>query len=483
MDALLALPVESPSSRPSPLISSGRFTKQEFQRLLREAYGLIMEKDRELTLAAKLRSMVIEENDILQEKYLELVEYIEQLNVPSEDPARSSGDLLKADYGVSPPPPPPAQLRLRSAFRRHTTHYDEERVIASLEQLNLDLQQKVDHAMDEKNGIRDKEERRITKLENEVEHLRRELELACQTIQQLERRNHSLSMRYREDLPLRPPSQQSDRSVPVKPQSKIESSIGNETIDMLLSRVSSLEERNATIVTQKAHLEQRLQSVLSQLEETTVQANTLEESTKDYAELESAFERQSMHVAELSQSVEDQGSWIQSIFTQFSPRSVPRVFSPRSPSRSSFLARSGYTPASSTRKRRTLLDELEYSWNSHSTSTPRTSNRLTTPRTIAHSGYITSTPIAENPSLGIFHSPESPLPLRNGYLQEAFDPIESGESSSEEDCPPRPAGPLSWLRKIVKSIIKSIFKWCRFLFFLCTAAAIAIYRGPNGDAL
>ncbi|KAK9763247.1 hypothetical protein K7432_010253 [Basidiobolus ranarum] len=502
VDALLALPVEnsitpmlSPASpsKHSHRASLGRFTKNEIQKLLREAYALIMEKDRELTLAAKLRNHVIEENDILQDKYSELVEYVQQLNSLNEKLIRDNdnGTMLSTKYELSPAPPPP---RLRSTPKRNNSRYDEQDTITSLEQMNQDLQQKFDNALHENDQIRKNGNRRIRKLEHEVEQLRLELEHACQSVQDLENQNHSLSSRHREDQRSRPSSQQSNRSNSPKGQHQ---QAEDEVVDVLITKITELERLNDNIFSLKSHLEQRLESAMCQLEDAAMQVKDLEETARDYNELQSAFERQSMHVAELSQSVEDQRSWIQNIFGQFSPRSVPGVFSPtasplgsmlRSPNRSSFLGNSGYTPSPSIRRKGTLLNELESEWFIQTTPTHSISNTVMTPRTIAHSGYIASTPIAGRTPRSSYQSPTSSMQY-NDYLRGVFNGDESKElleessedDDSEEVIPRR--GIFGWIGRLVKYLVKSILKWCRFLFFLSMAVVIAIYRGPDGATL
>ncbi|KAK9762973.1 hypothetical protein K7432_010763 [Basidiobolus ranarum] len=503
VDALLALPVEnsiapmmSPASpsKHSHRASLGRFTKNEIQKLLREAYALIMEKDRELTLAAKLRNHVIEENDILQEKYSELVEYVQQLNSLNEKLIQDNdnGTMLSTKYELSPASLPP---RLRSTPKRNNSRYDEQDTIISLEQMNQDLQQKFDNALHENDHIRKNGNRRIRKLEHEVEQLRLELEHACQSVQDLENQNHNLSSRSREDQRSRSSSQQSNRSNSPK---ETHQQTEDEVVDILITKITELEKLNDNIFSLKSHLEQKLESAMYQLEDAAMQVKDLEDTARDYNELQSAFERQSMHVAELSQSVEDQRSWIQNIFGQFSPRSVSGVLSPtasplgsmlRSPNRSSFLGSSGYTPSPSIRRKGTLLNELESEWFIQTTPTHSISNTVMTPRTIAHSGYIASTPIAGRTPLGSYQSPTSPIPFHNDYLRSIFNGDESKElleeSSEEEDSEevmPR-RGLFGWVGRLVKYLVKSILKWCRFLFFLSMAVVIAIYRGPDGAAL
>ncbi|ORX82757.1 hypothetical protein K493DRAFT_320398 [Basidiobolus meristosporus CBS 931.73] len=505
VDALLALPVDNPTtpilsptspSKHSHRASLGRFTKNEIQKLLREAYAMIMEKDRELTLAAKLRNHIIEENDILREKYSELVEYVKELNI-FDEPVHDgdSGILLNADYELSPPPPPP---RLRSTPRRMNSRYDEEDAIVSLEHMNQDLQLKLESALNENDDLRKKGDRRIRKLEHEIEQLRLELERACQTVQELEDQNQSLLSRNREEQRSRPSSQQSDRSSSPKTQRQIEQQAEDEVIEILITKITELEKLNDSIYSQKSDLEQQLEAAMYQLEDASVRVKDLEDTARDYNELQNAFERQSMHVAELSQSVEDQRSWIQNIFGQFSPRSVPGTFSPttspmgttiRSPTRSSFLGSSGYSPSPTVRRRGTLLNELESEWFIQTTPTHNLSNTIMTPRTIAHSGYMASTPITGRSPLGSFQSPLSPIPFNNDYLRDVFNSDESkelleessGDESNEEETPRR--GLFGWVGRLVKYLVKTVLKWCRFLFFLSMAVVIAIYRGPDGAAL
>ncbi|ORX98704.1 hypothetical protein K493DRAFT_313527 [Basidiobolus meristosporus CBS 931.73] len=512
LDALLALPVESAesstteSTTTSPTTKNARatlsrFTRTEVQRLLREAYSIITEKDKEITFAAKLRNRVLEENELLKTKYEEIITYLSEHGFFVTE-SYDSDRLEIVDQTPLPNTPVTTIHPVRPLSRRPSMRFDEENV-AELEMANAELQSRLDAAVQENAQRRKQNERQIRNLEADIRGLRTELDMANQTVTQLRDRNYQLQQRKRVEHHIH----QHDAN-------------DEQFIDQLIQKVSQLEELKASLEAQKLDLEKRLSGVLNGLEEARLRIEELEETHNEYNELQVAFERQSMHVAELSQSVEEQRSWIQGIFSQHSPRSVPGTYnfqasltSPKmdltsalfGTSYSSTNSPSG-TSQISIRKRRTLLSELESEWYRNVTGrTPAGS--VKSPNSV--SGVISSTPRGMNifsvtnsnfnspVSLHSITSPNSSN-ISTSYLRDMFkyeekskdqynassDVVYDSEVDDEHIYDEETEESVGWFRWVFNSVKGSViymWRWCRFLFLLFTAVAIALCRGPNGD--
>ncbi|KAK9763152.1 hypothetical protein K7432_010439 [Basidiobolus ranarum] len=515
VDALVALPVECAdslsveSATTSPTTKNARatlsrFTRSEVQRLLREAYSIITEKDKEITFAAKLRSRVLEENEILKSKYEEIIDYLSEHGFFVAEPDNSDHVEIMEPTQLQNTPVNTIHP-IRPLSRRQSTRFEDES-LTELEMINAELQSRLEVAIQDNAQHRKKNERKVRSLEADIRGLRTELEMATQTLSQLEDKNYQLRQRKLIENHVR----QHDAS-------------DEQFIDQLIDKVSQLEELNASLETQKSDIEERLNGVLEGLEEARFRIEELEETQNEYNELQVAFERQSMHVAELSQSVEEQRSWIQGVFSQHSPRSVPGTFnfqtSLTSPKMdlSSALFGTAYSACNSPagtsqvsmRKRRTLLSELESEWYRNVTGRTPTGS-IKSPNSV--NGFVSSTPRGVSVfsvtssnfnSPASLHSITSPnnSSISTSYLRDIFKYEEKSrlvsncssdipyDSEVQDDQVSDDEGedseePLGWFRWIVNSIkgaVSYMWRWCRFLFLLFTAVVIALCRGPNGD--
>ncbi|ORX80743.1 hypothetical protein K493DRAFT_342509 [Basidiobolus meristosporus CBS 931.73] len=479
-----------------------RFTRAEVQNLLREAYNIITEKDKELTFAAKLRNKVLEENESLKTKCEEMMDYLSEHGFFVAEP-EGSDHMEIVEKNQLQNTPVNTIHPIRPMSRRQSTRLEEENM-SGLEMINAELQSRLEAAIKENAALRKKDERKVRSLEADIRGLRTELEMATQTIEQLEDRNREILQRKKVD----------------RNEARNEA-VDEQFVDQLIHQVSHLEEQNSSIDAQKSELEVRLNEVLKGLEEARLRIEELEEVQHEYNELQVAFERQSMHVAELSQSVEEQRSWIQNVFNQTSPRSVPGTFnlqanfsSPKANLNSAIFnsLSSTNSPAGtsqvSMRKRCTLLSELESEWYRNVTGQP-----LTNSTKVPSSELISSTPkILEStvidsnlnsPSLDSIASPnshsvsasylrdifsqEEKSKLLSGYTEEANygaelqddDDLSGEETENVEES----VGWFGYITNSIKGALSYTWKWCRFIFLLFTAVVVALYRGPNGYAL
>ncbi|KAK9709934.1 hypothetical protein K7432_008724 [Basidiobolus ranarum] len=511
-DTLVALPVECinnlavDSTPTSPTTKSARatlsrFTRSEVQCLLREAYNIITEKDKELTFAAKLRNRVLEENETLKMRYEEMMDYLSEHGFFVAEPDGSDHVEIIEQTQLQNTPVNTIHA-IRPLSRRQSTRFEEES-LGELEIANAELQSRLENAIQENAHLRKKDERRVRGLEADIRGLRTELEMATQTIGQLEDKNHEILRRRRTENSV----SQHDAS-------------DEEFVDQLIHKVGKLEDQNTSLEVQKSELEIRLNEVLKGLEEARLRIEELEETQNEFNELQVAFERQSMHVAELSQSVEEQRSWIQSVFNQNPPRSAPGSFNfqtnlaPPKVDLTSALFSSTNSPMGtsqvSMRKRCTLLSELESEWYRNvSGQTPTGS--VKSPSSV--NGVISSTPKVSgifsvtnsnlsSPSLHSVASPNNPS-ISASYLRDIFRHEEkskllssyspdaaygletpednhSEEETEEVEDTEEPVGWFGWIVNSVKGAMNYTWRWCRFIFLLFTAVVIALYRGPNG---
>lgn len=451
-----------------------------------------------MVLAAELGKSLLEHNLRLKSSYDSLL----HSSTPPVTPSSSTVPIQdEEDSGID------------SNEEEHTMRFipsrgTREAMIEVLERKNTELTGKLEIAMTEQDKLSLTNSKKTRQLENEINLLKGNLDIATSKIQEL----HDMNQRQKKvELYQNIASQHTE---------------DENLVDELYSEIDKVQQEREQVTQSKIELEAKLATTLKDLGELKKQFEKFEFTQNDFGELQEAYERQFTHIDELKCSLEEH----RSILQKLKERGVS-IHSTRS------------TPAPSCYggdqfRKNTLLGELETEWLKSNKTSPVATNTsdksefLSTPLLTQHHMFqppflrdFTEKSLAafyNAPSIGLEsvlskatgidqsllddalnfineieaqHNEEKCMALYNNFQQdEDFDFDIFNDQYPSSDLYPSPLNPeqmqiqrfvnepnsiVGRLRNHVRKLFTLIWRWCRFTMVLTTALLISAWQGPD----
>ncbi|KAF9189952.1 hypothetical protein BGZ50_000502 [Haplosporangium sp. Z 11] len=361
----------------------------ELRMLLQNAYEVIQEKERDLGMAALMGQGLVESNSTLQAKYQHILTQLRQqrlhrprqltpprtiiLSQPQDvsgmvvidpvDEANNSDnenweDFEPARSTMHPPTSYPNSMNSshhhvsfrrssnHAAAMRSRSHHDIEK-LATLENLNSELQAKVDSITKELKQGRRQAFKRHRKAEQELKTVKDELERTTLKVVDLEEQNGRLieasrmirmrRIMLKNQLP-------APGSIPGSTMATIAAEMQGDdmTIQEMLAedirifeelrdRLQSLERKNQALVHQKAEADKKTQQLAQDLSDVQAEHEELLTNLCGYSDLQTAYNEQCAHVRELENSIQELQNTISTMSSRLSQLNSP-LMSPSEPS-------------------------------------------------------------------------------------------------------------------------------------------------------
>ncbi|KAG0165889.1 hypothetical protein DFQ28_008151 [Apophysomyces sp. BC1034] len=471
--------------------------------LLKNAYTVIREKEKDLTLAAEIGRSLLDNNKMLKSKYEGLLDQVRRYQI------ESSGDS----------PDETASMRLIPNQRAR------EAVIETLERKNSETQRLLDNVIQTNEALSQANDRKTRKLEHEIDLLRGNLDIAADKIQELEEGRKQLQDRARRSDEREVEQQQTEDKA---------------MFQQVTEKLSTLKAENENLLTSKKTVEEKLTNALRDLSELRKQFEQFEFTRKGYDNLQEAYDRQFVHISQLNESLEEHRHVLSRLRDQ-------GLWSP-TPSSSEYHGDARSTVSSSTLQghrltttaKPSLLGELEHAWHKGlqvpgqppamresrsdvASSTSRRGHPRLRPSTSfaklrdlasmteqnltsfynAPSDYAMETILA---SAGI--TDRSILEKAARFLQDdedalleddidLFGPDRTGSVYGSHDlypcipnilskCGGSPSsseqqnqGVIGQITRSLRSLFRAVWRWCRFAVILTAAVMINLGQGPD----
>lgn len=496
-------PALPPPSSYSPLASptlSGSWnvnkSQAELTSLLKEAYNVIKEKERDLTLAAEIGKSLLENNMALKAKYEGLVAQYQTL-----EKQRQREAMATMRHGIPIAPPNNMDYpfedydesdnnsdteSISSSYdnyssslvapirKRHNNNnynnnnqqltYKEVEVIKELESRNQDLQARLDEVMREFTDTDKVNKTKIRKIESDLKHYQDSYSQATLKIADLEKQTENLLEKQRSEF--------------WKLKRDKETSKNDAFIEALVNKVAELEEQNHHIEKKKSETERKLSMVTNELDLIQEQCNQLAADSQNYEILQMQCRQQTELINDLSESLEYERSRVVSMKSGMPYSRATSRFASRSnsfsehqisntlrrlsnPDRSSLFGAAPPSPGGGLggKIKRTLLSELEDEFR----------------RTFDY----------HKPIEGGFESPPSfsPTSEKSFFFDDSMsllsdDFVFLDEFDEDKINLIREWFWKRWARSIY-SFFRLIWRWAKFLLILIAANLMAIYRGPD----
>ncbi|KAL0085276.1 hypothetical protein J3Q64DRAFT_1809822 [Phycomyces blakesleeanus] len=446
--------------------------------MLKNAYGALKDKEKDLMLAAEIGKSLLENNLRLKSSYENLLNHTRSIP-PTTLPLPTPNPSLTTDYENHDEDRPFIPSRSTR-----------EAMIEVLEKKNVELSRRLDAATSEHERHGRNESKKQRRLEAEIKLLRSNLEIASNKIQELE------------DMNARQQHQQQQRQQRQQVVKEEQEDSMEEVVEEMLIKLDVLQDEHEEITQAKAQVEAKLTSTLKDLRKLKEQFETFQFTQKDYSVLCEAYDRQFDHIEELNKSLEDHKQVLQSL----KERGInPSAHSTPAPS---VYGRSEYS------LRHTLLGELENEWlkGKQDLSTGPSDHPASMTRSLRDLTHFTEQ------SLGAFYSVPAESTLRSilsrasgidkHLLDEALSLIhelELDDDMSTDDLVvyhPQSVNSLypdlalmssfqvdtfgqdsktmmGRFRRLIRTLFHSVWRWCRFATVLTTAVLISVWNGPD----
>ncbi|KAI8979997.1 hypothetical protein BDB01DRAFT_798414 [Pilobolus umbonatus] len=470
-------PPYSPTASTTSYMSSFSWIAEksasELGVLLKNAYKSLKDKEKNLLLAAEIGKSLLEHNQTLKSDYDTLLQNVRQcqLEVAEADETREYFKQINEEKKREGEDED-NNMRLISSKKAH------DEIIQSLERKNAELQQMLDNTVKQNELSLQTHDKKQRKLEAEIDILRQSLDTAAQKVQELE---ESCNV-------------QQERAKRLDEKREFEQ---RETDDLAL--MEELAEKMEEMFNENKHLEQskktledKLVASLKDLELLRKDFENFELTNQGYANLQEAFTRQTTHIRELNDSLEDHRNVLSGLRDK-------GLYTSATPSLS------GHQSISSISKK-SLMGELENAWNknfltrSKSPSFPTISSKLSDGMNNFTSFYNAPADYALDTILSgvgiedrtILDQAEKMLISRVYEDEDLYDPKQP--MFAEHNIYP-PCERVLFHSKMGKSEIKkglvhrilfhirylfrSLLRWCRFAIILVTAILINLWKGPN----
>ncbi|KAG1451313.1 hypothetical protein G6F56_008118 [Rhizopus delemar] len=351
----------------------------ELGRLLKSAHTSLREKEKDLELVAEIGQSLLEYNQQLKRDYDHLLTHASTL---TEQQDRQLANTKRAS----------------------------EKIIERLERKNEEIQSVLEHSKQRSRLSEQAHERHQRKLETEIQILQSNLDMAAYKVQELEEARQKCQERASKQYEIR-----------IEQQRKEDMAL----LEELSIKMEELNKENIYLQKSKRRVEERLKLALKDLEHLHREFEQFETQQQNHQILQKAFERQTDHVQELVDRLEEQHQ------TKFALSDASTC---------------------------NLMQEL-------------TSEFFLAERHVAY-------PIMNHTSL-------------HGVQQlDSFDMDDTSTIYTQYNLYPSlkylepliQTPPKSWFQRIcshVKSLYRSITRWCRFTLILATAVIINFWKGPD----
>jgi hypothetical protein len=364
-----------------------------------------------------------------------------------------------------------------------------DRIIESLERKNAEIQSLLDHTQQHAEQTDQANLQKQRKLEAEIQVLRANLDMAAQKVQELEESKQLQQERVRQ--------------LDEKRDYELRQTEDLELLEELTIKMEEMFIENKHLQSSKRSVEEKLIISLQDLERLRNDFEHFELTNQGYAELQEAFERQTTHIQELNDSLEDH----RLILSRLRDRGL------WSPHHSTAPSISGHQSIfSACASKQSLLGELEHAWsNTNKLSKSQSDTNLSALST----KLFDLASMTERNLTSFYHAPadyafdtllstvgiedrslfdEAEQFLSKAYEeQDLFEPEGNGTVYAEKDLYPilqqnqiviAPSkdvqkGLINRIVFHIRYVFRSIFRWCRFAIILATAIFINLWRGPD----
>jgi len=489
---------------PSPTMSgSWNVSKSpaELTALLKEAYGVIRERERDLLLAAEIGKSLLENNIALKSKYESEIVQLQnmqrsrvkpgifsiqhtqqhtQLAPPStaletfsEEPMEFDESDTESLYGISSSYEPSSGESLLKRKNHQLSNsglnYKDLENLRELETRNQDLQQKLEEALKEHSESEKANRTKIRKLETDFQHVQESCVLATQKIEELEKVNDHLVQKQKADF------------WNLKYNKKTNEN--DDYIEALLHKVQELEDQNTIIEKAKVEIERRLKRTTDELVIIKGQYDDSLEKLENYEYLQHVNRDQEKLIAELNENLEEQRALVVSYRNR-------GVWSQKT-SRANSISDGGNIMSNALRRlsdpdgmrfmfggvpqkpqKTSLLSEFETEWFRELQREVKRGN-----------DYNESPAFSPSSSVGDLHDYFLTAGARQDddmeYLSDDdFSFLDEFDVDNEKANRLREWFWQRWIRAVYR-FLRKIWRWCRFIVILIAAVLMALYRGPD----
>ncbi|KAI8388628.1 uncharacterized protein BYT42DRAFT_611649 [Radiomyces spectabilis] len=477
--------------------------------LLKNAFNVLKDKEKDLILAAEIGKSLLENNIKLKTSYEELLQQTRsQANhwPPSVTPA-TSFEVQSHDSGIDGSDGEEEFGDGQNTMRFIPSRGTREAMIEVLEQKNAELTRKLEATLEEQQSMTKTDEKEARKLETEIFTLQSHLEIASARIQELEEINAR---------------QQRDKSLHI-PSARLSAEDELCVIEDLYAKIDQLEVEKAAAQRSKHEVEDKLATTLKDLRLLKEQFEQCQFTQADFENLQAAYDRQFRHIAELNESLEEH----RTILQKLRDRGVNISSTNTTPAPSCHGSETNFV------FRHSLLSELENEWHKrNTTTTPLATPRLSKKRSFANlAAFRPLRDISEftEQSLAAFYNVPNDLSLDNliskttgidpHLLEEALsfiNRIENEDFQGEIGCDSQkpstsddiyacdffdtsfpseglypnihlpvecmmqqPNTFIDSIRCMIRKLFGAVMRWCRFSIVLTVAAMISFWDGPD----
>lgn len=486
-------PPYSPAASTTSLISSVSWIAEksasDLGTLLKNAYKSLREKEKsknclfiflyfillttsssDLLLAAEIGKSLLEHNQNLKRDYDKLLQNVNICNTVT----KHNTD----DYDNN----------MRSSKKAYDA------IIESLEQKNAEIQSMLDQTQQHSELTEQQYEIKQRKLESEIEKLTVDLDTAASKIHELEESN----------LQKRQIKRHMDEMRDFEQQQKTDDLV---LMEELTSKMQELFTENKQLQSSKKSVEEKLIISLHDLEKLRCNFEHFELTHQGYSTLQEAFERQTTHIQELNDSLEDHRQILSRLRDKGLLHSNPT---------SLYDYQDNSKPTIASSSMQSLMGELENAFSSrkHSTTSKLTKSNsdsnLSTFSKIYDLASMTErklTSFYNGPGDCILETLLSTIGVNDRrILEEAENLLESASELFEPegsqsiyaelnlypdilptissqllklDEDTQPKGLSNRILFQIRYLFRSIFRWCRFAIILVTAVLINLWKGPD----
>ncbi|CEG74745.1 hypothetical protein RMATCC62417_09907 [Rhizopus microsporus] len=412
--------------------------------LLKSAYKSLREKEKDLVLVAEIGKSLLEYNQNLKSDYDKLLQNASSMNQEQQE------------------------MRLISSKKTY------DKIIESLEHKNEEIQYMLEQTRQRSKITQQNHEKNQRKLEAEIEILHHSLEIASQKIQELE-----------EDRLLN--QERASR----QHQQKIEQQRKEDLIllEELTTKMEELHRENNYLQKSKRAVEEKLATALKDLEQLQQEFEHFELTQNGYISLQEAFQRQTDHVKELNDRLEEH----RNILARYRDKEQWLTETPISHATSTSNLMHELDTAKCLPKSNSENDLPSYASKICDLAT-LTERHLTSfynaPADYAFDTILSTIGIDDRASL---HEAEKLLCSINTDEASLFGPEGSGTVYAELDIYPtlkvpqqvqkeeqeQPKGLIHRILFHIRYLFRSVFRWCRFALILATAVFINLWKGPD----
>ncbi|GAA5805688.1 hypothetical protein HPULCUR_011211 [Helicostylum pulchrum] len=491
----------SPAASTTSFISSVSWVAEksasELGSLLKNAYRSLREKEKskytyilwickkspklttgciDLLLAAEIGKSLLEHNQNLKRDYDKLLQNVkscESVTKPAEE------NTYDQDENTA--------MRILSSKKAYDT------IIESLEQKNAEIKSMLDQTQHHSDLTEQQYEKKQRKLESEIEILKDHLDIAANKIHELEESNQQ-KRQQRKNL---------DEIREFEQQQKTDDLF---LMKELTVKMQELFTENKQLQSSKKSVEEKLITSLHDLEKLRSNFEHFELTHQGYSTLQESFERQTTHIKELNDSLEDH----RQILSRLRDKGLLH-------SNTTSLHDFDDKPTVSSSSMQSLMGELENAfWSSSSPHHRSKLQKSNSDTSLSSFSKIYDLATMTERNLTSFYSAPADYALEkllnkmgvddrslfddaehllDSCAGELFEPEGNGSIYAEHNLYPctttisthllkndstvPPKGLTNRILFQIRYLFRSIFKWCRFAIILGTAVLINLWKGPD----